>query len=204
MTCRRIFELSTHVTKSSKVRETKNAGSLTTSVPTRTWPCSIKSVAFLMISDMLSVKQTKPTIMNVFLNKIYFICIALLLTITTGKRLRQKLLAEIFTAFWRSHFVGINPSTYNFSRRAALISVRNGSFASISLIFLANSRIVRDNLLYLNIGKREKRNGLKITLTWISMCKTTRQFTLCNLHVCEYEIFASLWPRANCCRPANS
>lgn len=74
-------------------------------------------------------------------------------TITTGNRRRQKLLAEMLTAFWRSHFVGIKPITYSFSRSIALISVRNGSLESISLIRVANSRIVRDNLLYLKMSK---------------------------------------------------
>lgn len=69
--------------------------------------------------------------------------------ITMGNRRRQKLLAEMFVALLRSHLVGIKPSWYNFSRSSALISVLNGSLASTSLIFDANSRIWRDNLLYL-------------------------------------------------------
>lgn len=83
----------------------------------------------------------------------------LLLTMTTGSRRRQKLLAEILTALLRSHFVGINPRTYNFSKSIALISVRNGSLASISLIRLASSRMVRDSLLYL-----ERINGYSIEI----------------------------------------
>lgn len=158
MTCWRIFELSTQVTKSSNVRDTKKAGSLTTSVPTRMCPCSIKSVAFLMYSDILSAKRDiiskKPS------NQGSPRC-HLLLTITTGRRLRQKLLADMFTALLRSHLVGINPSTYSFSRSWALISVRNGSFPSISLIFFASSRIVLDNLLYL-------RNCCNNNFAWFS------------------------------------
>lgn len=73
----------------------------------------------------------------------------LLLTITIGNRLRQKLLADILAALFKSHFVAINPSTYSFSNNCALVSVRKGSLASISLIFFARSRIVLANLLYL-------------------------------------------------------
>lgn len=157
MTCLRIFELSTHVTKSSSVRDTKNAGSFTTSVPTRTWPCSIRSVAFFINSDILSVKQNEKNDCRVssplgsFNSVEWNVCRCRysLLTMTTGNRRRQKLLAEMLTALFKSHLVGINPSTYNFSKSSALISVRNGSFASISLIRFANSRMLRDNLLYL-------------------------------------------------------
>lgn len=82
-----------------------------------------------------------------------------------GKRRRQKLLADIFTALFKSHLVGIKPKTYNFSKSKALISVRNGSFASISLIRFAKSRMVRDNLLYLLRRTREKkRNNPKLQL----------------------------------------
>lgn len=89
----------------------------------------------------------------------------ILLTITTGKRRRQKLLAEMLTALFRSHFVAIKPRTYNFSSSIALISVLKGSFASISLIFLDNSRIVRDNLLYLQKqNKKIKCFSFSVTL----------------------------------------
>lgn len=101
------------------------------------------------------------------------LCKYLLLTITTGNRRRQKLLAEILTALFKSHFVGINPSTYNFSKRSELISVRNGSFASISLTRFANSRMVRDNLLYLCELKFENKNETNkqiLLLCYYSLC----------------------------------
>lgn len=107
ITCFLIDEPSTHVTKSSNVLLTKKAGSLITCGPTLTCPCSIKSVAFFIFSDIL------------------------LRTITTGRRLRQNELAEIFAALFKSHFVGIKPITYNFSSNCALASVLNCSCASI-------------------------------------------------------------------------
>lgn len=46
MILRLILLESTQVTKSSMFRVTMNAGSVTTSVPTRTWPCSMNVVAY--------------------------------------------------------------------------------------------------------------------------------------------------------------
>lgn len=57
MTCLRIAELSTHVTKSSNVRDTRNAGSFTSSGPIRMWPCSISFVAPFIDSDILSAEN---------------------------------------------------------------------------------------------------------------------------------------------------
>lgn len=59
MTWRRMAELSTQVTKSSSVRETRKAGSLTSSVPTRTCPWSMSSVAFFTFSDILSLTKRR-------------------------------------------------------------------------------------------------------------------------------------------------
>lgn len=73
----------------------------------------------------------------------------LLRTITTGSLLRQNELADTLATLFRSHLVGINPKTYNFSNSCALLSVRKGSLGSNALIFSAISRIFRDNLLYL-------------------------------------------------------
>lgn len=124
-TCWRIFELSTHVTKSSIVRVIRKAGSFTTSEPTRTWPCSINFEAFLMFSDIL------------------------LRTITTGSLRLQKVLAETLLAPSRSHLVGIIPITYNFSSNCPLVSVLKGWFLSTFAIFSAMFLICRDNALYL-------------------------------------------------------
>lgn len=86
-TCCRIFDESTHVTKSSIVRVMRKAGSLIVSLPTRTCSCSTSLDALLIFSDIL------------------------LRTITTGSRRRQNALAEILLAFSRSHRVGIRPIT---------------------------------------------------------------------------------------------
>lgn len=104
---------------------TKNAGSFTTSTPTRTWPCSINFVA------------------------IGIVWLILLRTITTGSLRLQKQLAVTFWVCDKSHFVEIRPIMYSFSNNKALCSMRKGWSGSISLIFLPNSRISRDSLLYL-------------------------------------------------------
>lgn len=55
---RLILEVSTQVTKSSIVRVTRYAGSLMVVGPTRTWPCSMKVVASLTVSAILSRHMT--------------------------------------------------------------------------------------------------------------------------------------------------
>jgi hypothetical protein len=75
-----ILEESTQVTKSSMFLHrsvygviasfhnrnshlvTKKAGSVTTSVPTLTWPCSINLLAVLTCSDILSLVMTTPNL----------------------------------------------------------------------------------------------------------------------------------------------
>ena len=47
-------EVSTQPTWSYICRVTKKAGSVTTSVPTLTWPCSIKVTAYFMVYENLS------------------------------------------------------------------------------------------------------------------------------------------------------
>lgn len=129
----------------------------------------------------------------------------LLRTITTGNRRRQNVLAEMLMALFKSHLVGISPITYSFSKSIALISVRNGSFASISLIRVANSRIVRDNLLYLK-NSIVKRSENRMTPEWIAHKRKNQNGspTLCSLHVFAHDIFVVLLLRANCCQLASA
>ena len=76
------------------------AGSLTMSVPTLTCPCSINCVAFFKFWAIFD------------------------LTRITGSLRRQKLEALTLSHSSKFHLVGISPMEYNFSRKAALISVR--------------------------------------------------------------------------------
>lgn len=76
---------------------TKNAGSFTSSGPTRMCPCSINFTAILIDSDIL------------------------LRTITTGSRLLQKLDAVTLSHNERSHLVGIKPIKNLENRKADTI-----------------------------------------------------------------------------------
>ena len=114
---------------------TRNAGSLITSAPTRTCPCSISWVAILM-----------PWLI-------------LFLTITTGNLLLQKQLAVTCWVRDKSHFVDITPIMYNFSSSNALCSILNGWSGSSALIFCPISRISRASLLYLYHRNKKKKTN---------------------------------------------
>eukprot|EP00955_Chlamydomonas_euryale_P066700 359620-Chlamydomonas_euryale.AAC.6 len=104
-TLRLILEVSTHVTKSSIAFVTWNAGSVTVSVPTRTWPCSINVHASFSVSAILSR------------------------TITTESRRRQNALAASFSVCTRLFFVGMTPmlSSLRTGRRQSQAGYTSGA-----------------------------------------------------------------------------
>ena len=107
MTLRRIFEVSTHVTKSSMFLVTWKLGSLTTFGPTLTCPCSINVTASRKVS--LIFKRT----------------------MTTDNRLLKNDDVESLSHNVKDFVLGIAPIVYSLSKSFSVISTLSGSLGSI-------------------------------------------------------------------------
>ena len=124
ITCFLIFDVSVQVTKSSMFLVTRKAGSIITSGPTLTWPCSMYLTASLMA------------------------CAIRKRTITTPRRRRQSADALNFSHRDKLFLDVIKPSEYSFSNNCSVASARNGSLESSCLILFAREVTRPHTLLY--------------------------------------------------------
>lgn len=127
MICLRILDWSVQVTKSSRLRLTRKAGSVTVSGPTRTWPCSISVTASFSVSDIFN------------------------LAITTGSLRLQNAEAGMVAHNDNDFFPLMRPMSKSFSINNSVVLMRNGSRASKFFKRLTSFLILPQSLLYLEI-----------------------------------------------------